>query len=208
MCEGTKLGDYDCDAMGQSLGSSVTSRRATQMSWLVTILHNIAHRRQPGDWIFVFGHHSPFSVGPHGNNLPLHADVLPLLHAYGVNVYFAGHDHTMQHLSQNVSATIPVADLPSALADTSYDASTHFDTRLYNGFHFFISGGGGADLNDDLDHRRAEVGSPFAGGPVTVQTALIQFGVSQIVATAKSLVVEILDTRSETTYRALISKNV
>ena len=44
------------------------------------------------------GHYPVFSVGSHGDTDELQENLLPLLEAYGVDVYFSGHDHLSAHL--------------------------------------------------------------------------------------------------------------
>lgn len=49
-------------------------------------------------WIVVMGHFPILSRGEHGDNEVLCDLLLPLFAKYGVDAYYAGHDHTMQHL--------------------------------------------------------------------------------------------------------------
>jgi tartrate-resistant acid phosphatase type 5 len=47
----------------------------------------------------VVGHHPIYSsVDNHGNTKELINSVLPLLHKYGVRIYFCGHEHFLQYL--------------------------------------------------------------------------------------------------------------
>jgi len=50
-------------------------------------------------WKIVIGHHPIYSGGLHGNMPELIKHVLPLLRKHGVQVYFNGHDHDLQHLT-------------------------------------------------------------------------------------------------------------
>jgi len=66
-----------------------------QLRWLDSVLGASRAR-----WKIVIGHHPVYSAAPtHGDTKELIADVLPLLQKYGVQVYFCGHDHVLQHLS-------------------------------------------------------------------------------------------------------------
>jgi acid phosphatase len=54
------------------------------------------------DWKFVVGHHAIFSSGArHGDTPELIRDVEPLLERFGVQAYFNGHDHAMEHIELN-----------------------------------------------------------------------------------------------------------
>jgi tartrate-resistant acid phosphatase type 5 len=70
-------------------------------------------------YIVAMAHHPIYSDGPHGDNERLIRDWDPLFRKYNVNLYFAGHDHDLQHLEFEGHPT-----------------------------SFFLSGGGGADLYD------------------------------------------------------------
>lgn len=65
-----------------------------QLRWLETVLAE-SHAR----WKIVVGHHPVYSAAPgHGDTKELIADLLPVLQKYGVQIYFCGHDHVLQHL--------------------------------------------------------------------------------------------------------------
>jgi acid phosphatase len=49
-------------------------------------------------WKIVVGHHPIFSSGNHGEAPAVAERVRPLLERYGVQVYFNGHDHDLEHL--------------------------------------------------------------------------------------------------------------
>ncbi len=65
-----------------------------QLRWLESSL--AASRAR---WKIVIGHHPIYAAAPsHGDTKELVADVLPVLQKFGVQVYFCGHDHVLQHL--------------------------------------------------------------------------------------------------------------
>ncbi len=66
-------------------------------------------------WKLVYGHHPIYSHGMHGDTPDLVERLLPVLKGRA-DIYIAGHDHDLQHLSAE------------------------------DGLHFFISGGGGAGI--------------------------------------------------------------
>jgi hypothetical protein len=94
----------------------------TQKKWLEQQLQS-----SKATWKVVYGHHPIYSAGYYSNNLILIDQLLPLLMQYKVDVYLAGHDHTLQYLK-------PVG-----------------------GVHFFVSGAGGhsiENLGDNPEQRR------------------------------------------------------
>ena len=65
-----------------------------QLRWLESAL--AASRAR---WKIVVGHHPVYAAAStHGDTKELIADVLPVLEKYGVQIYFCGHDHVLQHL--------------------------------------------------------------------------------------------------------------
>jgi tartrate-resistant acid phosphatase type 5 len=87
--------------------------QAEQLQWLNAELEK--PRSTP--YLIIMGHHPVYSNGPHGDHKVLIADWEPLFRKHNVHMYFAGHDHDMQHLE--------FEDHPTS---------------------FVLSGGGGADL--------------------------------------------------------------
>jgi tartrate-resistant acid phosphatase type 5 len=65
-----------------------------QLRWLESVLA-ASHAR----WKIVVGHHPIYAAAKaHGDTKELRNGVLPLLEKYGVQMYFCGHDHVLQHL--------------------------------------------------------------------------------------------------------------
>ena len=64
-----------------------------QLAWLETAL-----AESKASWKIVVGHHPVYSGGIHGDTKYIVKNVLPLLEKYGVQAYFNGHDHDLQHL--------------------------------------------------------------------------------------------------------------
>lgn len=52
-------------------------------------------------YIFVAGHFPVWSIAEHGPTQCLLNKLRPLLHKYQVSVYFCGHDHNLQHLTND-----------------------------------------------------------------------------------------------------------
>lgn len=66
---------------------------APQVAWLETAL--AASKAQ---WKIIIAHHPVYSGGEHGDTAYIIKNILPLLEKYGVQAYFNGHDHDLQHL--------------------------------------------------------------------------------------------------------------
>jgi len=52
-----------------------------------------------GTWKIVIGHHTIRSVGSHGDTEEMVQQILPIIEAYGVDLYVNGHDHCLGHIS-------------------------------------------------------------------------------------------------------------
>lgn len=55
-------------------------------------------KKNPPDWTIAVGHYPIYSAGDHCDNSELISYLLPLLQAYHVDAYIAGHDHISEHL--------------------------------------------------------------------------------------------------------------
>jgi hypothetical protein len=65
-----------------------------QLAWLDSTL-----AASESDWNLVFGHHPIYSAGAvHGDTDHFIDGLKPILVKHGVQAYFAGHDHSLQHL--------------------------------------------------------------------------------------------------------------
>lgn len=70
-----------------------------QLNWLQKVLSEATE-----DWIIVAGHHPIYSASEkHGDTIELISKLSGLFEQYGVDIYFCGHDHDMQHLKQKGS---------------------------------------------------------------------------------------------------------
>jgi tartrate-resistant acid phosphatase type 5 len=64
-----------------------------QMAWLEAAL-----AASTALWKIVIAHHPVYTGGQHGDTPYVVEHVLPLMEKYGVQAYFNGHDHDLQHL--------------------------------------------------------------------------------------------------------------
>lgn len=69
------------------------SNPCAQLQWLDDAL-----AASDADWKIVFGHHPLYSHGEHGVDWVMIIRLGPILAQRGVDVYFAGHDHTLEML--------------------------------------------------------------------------------------------------------------
>lgn len=74
--------------------SLTPEERGQQLVWLKGELEK--PRTTP--WLVCMGHHPLYSNGPHGDTPALIAEWGPLFEKHGVDFYFCGHDHDLQHL--------------------------------------------------------------------------------------------------------------
>lgn len=67
--------------------------RIPQYVWLKSEL-----AKSKEEWLIVVGHHPVFSASPtHGDTWQMISFVKPLFDRYGVDFYFSGHDHHLEH---------------------------------------------------------------------------------------------------------------
>lgn len=77
-----------------SISQLTPEERAQQLGWLKTELAK--PRTTP--WLVVMGHHPLYNNGRHGNTEALITDWGNLFQKHGVDFYFCGHDHDLQHM--------------------------------------------------------------------------------------------------------------
>lgn len=90
LTDGTPLDFFVLDTTPIARGKS---KAQEQVVWLEQAL---AHSRAA--WKIVIGHHPIFSHGPHGDTREMIEAIEPILSLNGADLYFAGHDHTLEML--------------------------------------------------------------------------------------------------------------
>jgi acid phosphatase len=70
-----------------------SQNNSAQLAWLEAAL-----KASTAPWKIVIAHHPVYSGGQHGDTPYIIKNILPLLEKYGVQVWFNGHDHDLQHL--------------------------------------------------------------------------------------------------------------
>lgn len=102
---------------------------AAQFRWLEQTLSNSSVK-----WKIVIGHHPVYSVGRHGNTSELIKRYRPLLNKADADIYLAGHDHSLQHISiPTDSVQYLVSGAASEATSVSPDPFTLF-ARAIPGF--------------------------------------------------------------------------
>ena len=86
-------------------------------------------------YFIVAGHYPVYSVGDIGTTDKLVQKLKPILHKYNVQAYFSGHDHTMQHLTDNYMNTT-VHYVVSGAAAYVDDSTAHMNTVPNNSLKF------------------------------------------------------------------------
>jgi tartrate-resistant acid phosphatase type 5 len=72
--------------------------RNNHLKWIDTTL---AEHAKTDNWLIVAGHYPIYSIGEHGDDSYLVADLAPLLEKHGVHAYMTAHDHNHQHFKFN-----------------------------------------------------------------------------------------------------------
>ncbi|KAK6040024.1 Ser/Thr phosphatase family protein [Cooperia oncophora] len=74
-------------------GPTDVAKAELQWKWIAETLNSSS-----ADYLFVAGHYPIHSVSSHGPTRCLQERLDPMLRAFNVSAYFAGHDHTLQHI--------------------------------------------------------------------------------------------------------------
>lgn len=105
-----------------------------QMEWLEQALSASTAR-----WKVVFGHHTIYSNGKHGNNAAMQELVEPLLQIYGVDAYICGHDHDLQVLEPVGGVHYLVSGAGSSPRQTRCKDNTLYASSLLGFMAFRVS---------------------------------------------------------------------
>jgi acid phosphatase len=85
----SKLDDDEVEFKGKLKAEDVPK----QVAWLEAAL-----AASTAPWKIVIAHHPVYTGGQHGDTPYIIKHILPLMEKYGVQAYFNGHDHDLQHL--------------------------------------------------------------------------------------------------------------
>ncbi|XP_043695574.1 purple acid phosphatase 8-like [Telopea speciosissima] len=98
---------------------------------------DLALSESSAKWKIVVGHHAIRSVGHHGDTEELVKQLLPILKANNVDLYINGHDHCLEHISDNDS---PIQFLTSGAGSKAWRGDVKGLNR--EGVKFFYDGQG------------------------------------------------------------------
>nr|AAF60315.1 putative purple acid phosphatase precursor [Ipomoea batatas] len=87
-------------------------------------------------WRIVIGHHAIRSAGHHGDTKELVERLLPILRTYNVDLYMNGHDHSLEHISDDES---PIQFMTSGAGSKAWRGDVTMDRK---GVSFFYDGQG------------------------------------------------------------------
>lgn len=118
-------GDYEAGSQPRFESAEAESRASDYFSELEKRLAAVAATKVP--YIIVSGHHQVWSVGEVGPIQCLVDRLRPLLHTYNVTAYMCGHDHNMQHLTDDYLGS-KVNYIISGASNTVDPNATHTDS--------------------------------------------------------------------------------
>ena len=72
--------------------------RNNHLKWIDTTLEEHA---AVDNWLVVAGHYPIYSIGEHGDDSYLIADLIPIMEKHKVHAYMTAHDHNHQHFEMN-----------------------------------------------------------------------------------------------------------
>jgi predicted MPP superfamily phosphohydrolase len=105
---------------------------AAQLNWLNQTLNN-----SKASWKIVIGHHPLFTTGVRRDKmLDVRHSLLPIFEKYKVNIYFAGHEHDLQHQKPQGFTHYFVSGAGSEIRPVTKDSS---QTKFAISDHGFMS---------------------------------------------------------------------
>ena len=145
----------------QILGEEGAEGKEKQLKWIKATL---ASASSDVKWKIVVGHHPGYTVGPRIKNddtLEIRAALSQIFEEYKVDVYLAGHDHSLQHLKPEGYTNHFVSGAGSELTPVSSNISYSKFQASENGFMYF-----------SLDSHRLNVKAINHEGTVLYETEL------------------------------------
>lgn len=121
--------------------------------YLSSILKNLdsALKKSKAPWKIVVGHHTIRSIGYHGDTKEIGDKILPILEAHKVDMYINGHDHCLQHLSNERGS---MQFLTSGGGSKAWKNIIHYGVHNHT-MHFYHDGQG--FLSVEVTRKKAEI---------------------------------------------------
>jgi len=166
--------DFRCEeSMAQNMEPGIVQRH---LDWIDTALAPAAR------WKIVVAHWPIFSFMGNGPSAVLERELVPRMVKAGVQIYFSGHDHSLQHVQLKPSALTGIKAKVAALAAAQGRGGRHDHGVLASRApDFFVSGAGGYRLHpvlkQDADPAPNEhADSVFAASTFGFATAVLSRG--------------------------------
>ncbi|XP_009145976.1 purple acid phosphatase 17 [Brassica rapa] len=109
-------------------------------------------KRSKATWKIVVGHHAMRSIGHHGDTKELIEELLPIMKEYGVDLYMNGHDHCLEHISDEDS---PIQFLTSGAGSKAWRGDVDPTTNNPKSVRFYYDGQG--FMSARFTHTDAEI---------------------------------------------------
>lgn len=103
-------------------------------------------------WKIVVGHHAMRSIGHHGDTKELIEELLPIMKENGVDLYMNGHDHCLEHISDEDS---PIQFLTSGAGSKAWRGDVDPTTNNPKSVRFYYDGQG--FMSARFTHSDAEI---------------------------------------------------
>uniref|UniRef100_A0A1J3FSQ8 Purple acid phosphatase n=1 Tax=Noccaea caerulescens TaxID=107243 RepID=A0A1J3FSQ8_NOCCA len=109
-------------------------------------------KRSKATWKIVVGHHAMRSIGHHGDTKELIEELLPIMKENGVDLYMNGHDHCLEHISDEDS---PIQFLTSGAGSKAWRGDVDPTTNNPKSVRFYYDGQG--FMSARFTHSDAEI---------------------------------------------------
>ncbi|XP_011073150.1 purple acid phosphatase 7 isoform X1 [Sesamum indicum] len=144
------VGKYFNNSKNQKFDWKDVLPRDKYLSALRKSLH-LALSKSRAPWKIVVGHHTMRSIGHHGDTREIVDQLLPILEAHKVDMYINGHDHCLEHISNNKGM---MHFLTSGGGSKAWKNDIHYG-KNNDTVHFYYDGQGFMFVS--LTHQRANV---------------------------------------------------
>ncbi|KAL1202705.1 Purple acid phosphatase 17 [Cardamine amara subsp. amara] len=143
--------EYYTEADGHTYDWRAVPSRNSYVKSLLRDLQ-VSLKSSKARWKIVVGHHAMRSIGHHGNTIELNEELLPILKEYGVDLYMNGHDHCLQHISDEDS---PIQFLTSGAGSKAWRGDVNPVTNNPKSVNFYYDGQG--FMSARFTHSDAEI---------------------------------------------------
>ncbi|KAG6401839.1 hypothetical protein SASPL_138707 [Salvia splendens] len=130
---------------------NVLPRDRYMSSTLKNMNVSLEHSKAP--WKIVVGHHTIRSIGYHGDTQEMIDHFLPILEAHKVDMYINGHDHCLQHLSNERGS---MQFLTSGGGSKAWKNKIHYGLHNDSSMHFYHDGQGFLSVEIARDKAKLE----------------------------------------------------